>query len=59
MNGKSIMACNALSEKLVCVQELRWWKQNENQKSSWEAYHIEKQLKMQLDNALLVYSDFL
>ncbi len=54
-----IRACNALSEKLVCVQDLHWRKQNEHQKNSKEAYHLEKQLKLQLDNALLVYSDFL
>ena len=34
-------------------------KPNEHQKISREAYHLEKQLKMQLDNALLAYSDFL
>ena len=34
-------------------------KKNEQQKSSREAYHLGKQLKLQLDNALLVYSDFL
>jgi len=45
--------------KLVFDQDLHWSKPNEYQKSSREAYHIEKQLKLQLDNALLVYSDFL
>ena len=54
-----IRTCNALSEKLVCAQDLHWWKQNEHQQSSREAYHLEKHLKLQLDNALLVYSDFL
>ena len=54
-----IRACNAFSEQLPCVQDLHWWKQNEHQKISREAYHLEKQLKLQLDNALLVYSDFL
>ena len=53
------MACNGLSEKIVFVQDLHLRKQHEQQKSSREAYHLEKQLKLQLDNALLVYSDFL
>ena len=53
------MACNALSEILVFVQDLHWRKENEQQKSTREAYYFEKQLKLQLDNALLVYNDFL
>jgi hypothetical protein len=53
------MACNVLIEKLVFVQDLHWRKPNEHQKNSSEAYHLEKQLKLQLNNALLVYSDFL
>ena len=55
----SIRACNALSEKIVCVQDLHRLKQNEHQKSRRDAYYLEKQLKLHLDNALLVYSDFL
>ena len=54
-----IKACNALSENIVCIQDLYWHKLNDHQKSRREAYHLEKQLNQQLDNALLVYSDFL
>ena len=48
-----IRSCNELSEKIVCVQDLHWCKQNEHQQSSREANHLEKQLKQQLDNKLL------
>ena len=59
VNGTFIMACNALSEKIFFVEDLHWRQKNEHQKSSREAYHLETQPKLQLENALLVYSDFL
>ena len=49
-----IRACTELSERLVCVQDLNWCKQNEHQQSSREVYHVEKQLKQQLENKLLI-----
>ena len=52
-----IRAYNELPEKIVCVQDLHWRKQNERQRINSEAYHLERQLKQQLDNTLLVNSD--
>ncbi len=49
-----IRACNELPEKIVYVLDLHWCKKNEYQQSSREAYHLEKQLKQQLENKLLI-----